>query len=316
MITSERVREEYVVVAGNEGILQPGKSVQAAEMHAHPEVDNASSRKAMFKAAARKGVDVFAITSHNQLPSARTLKIARKVRDKLDLPLDFITASETTAMPIRHNDDEKDHEGRHVLVYDQKEPIRPYTSWKELAITALKQKAKLYPAHLTYGKISYGRNDMEAMVDMGFPPDGIEILNGAEKLIEMSKPRIDRFMASRFPEAVKRWAHSQVPELGSNKLAQEIAEDFGDVIKGKSGGSDAHDKHQIGNVLTLFPANMELFDAMRTGKVLIVQLKEPAPVSVVNLAIEHVKGRRLKKEIEREIAQYGHYGEDEEEFAA
>lgn len=304
------------MVAGNETILQPGKSVMAAEMHAHPEVDNASSRKAMFTAAAKIGIDVFALTSHNQLPAARTLKIARKVRDKFDLPLDFITASETTAWPMRHNDDEKDHEGRHVLVYNQTDPIRPHMSWKELAKSARKQKALLYPAHLTYGKISYGRNDIEAMIESGDPPDGLEILNGAEKLIEMSRLRIDRFMASRFPDSLKRWAYSQVPEIGSNKRAQKIAKEFGDVIKGKSGGSDAHDKHQVGNVLTLFPANMELFDAMRTGEILIVQLKTPAPVSVVNLAIEHVRGRKLKKEIEREIAKHGHYGEVEGDLAA
>ena len=273
--------------------------MRAADLHTHTKLDNVSTQRGMLRTAAQRGIDIVAVTNHDHLTPASALKVAKRIRDKLHLPLDLIVASETTVKPVH---DDENRKGKHVLVFNQKKPLEPLMSWYDLAASAWRQGALVFAAHPEFGGISLRRNEIEIITEKGYPPDGIEIQNGAEALIAGSQPRIERFMASRLPERIKRWAHGQVPELGSNIKAQAIAKDFEDIIKGKSGGSDAHDKDHVGDVLVLFPENRELFDAMREGETLIVQLREPKPASAIKVGIEHVRGRKLDKPPKRTTA--------------
>ncbi|HSW47636.1 MAG TPA: hypothetical protein VLG67_01005 [Candidatus Saccharimonadales bacterium] len=290
MISTDRIRRDYVKVAGNEGILKSGGRVKAADLHTHTKIDAISRQKNMLEAAALKGVDLVAVTNHDQMTRKSAFRTARKIRDNWDIGLEIIPASEATIRPVR---DPNNRNGKHVLVLGQTEPLDPFISWYDLAASAWRQKAKVIVAHPDLGDISLIRDEIEIITEKGYAPNGIEIQNGSEALIRGSQPTIDKVMASRLPEWMKQRFYDGIPQLGSNKTALNIANEFQDVIPGRTAGSDAHSKKNIGDVLVLFPENMQLFDAMETGEILIVQLKEPEIPRPIEVIIQERRGGKI-----------------------
>ncbi|HVF69281.1 MAG TPA: PHP-associated domain-containing protein [Xanthomonadales bacterium] len=284
MITTEAFNGRYEVVFGNASILKKS-NVQLADLHVHKGRDTLSTARGMMLSAVEKGIDVIALATHDRAPhlSRRNQRLAD------DLPLEVIQASEMTVMPLR---DEKNHKGKHVLVFEQKGAFEPCDTWGSTYRRAESQEALLFVAHPELHDISFNDAEIEIMIKMGMPPHGIEGLNGGGVIIDNDK-RIEWVMASRLPQRVK----DMFPPPGSNTRALEIYNTY--EIPGLSAGSDAHKKDKVGLAVAVYPEGMTVFDAMREGEILLAREKDIKQPSIPEVAAIYVRGMHLDKPSKR-----------------
>ncbi len=294
MIKVEALRNNFNPITSGTFIerLPPQSLVQVADLHVHSRIDSWATPQSILTVAANRGIDVVALTEHDYwTPQSqkKAVGIAKRIRDKYGLELDIIAGSEATVMPVR---DPSNTKGKHVLVFNQKKHIDAFMTWENLHNAAQDQEALLYVAHPTLEGISFKSDEVKQMIDEGRPPHGLEVQNGSATLFDRHENLIERFHKSRFiPDAIKE----HVPHPGSNKRALEMHDAYKEFVPGLTGGSDAHEAWRVGEVLTVFPQGMTLFDAMQEGKIHIAQKKKISPVKLIPMLHNVYHGRNIHK---------------------
>ena len=185
-----------------------------ADLQVHSEEsDGMDDALTLLDAAQRRGLDMIAITDHDQ---TRGALIAREAAARANHPVEVIVGSEVTS-----------RQG-HILALWIEEPIPFFRSaaatveaiWKQDGIAVIAHPAALFPPALRVGEIDRLVRDLapERQGD-GAPILGIEIANP----IPFAQRRRDGVI-----EANRRWS---LPTTG---------------------GSDAHFHEQVGSALTTF----------------------------------------------------------------
>jgi hypothetical protein len=287
----ETLRERYfpVLKDGFTRSLPDDAIVQIADLHTHPHVDSRVGVKRLLTAAAEKEVDWLAITDHNEGGDEQSVRKIKRLRDTLGIPINIISASETTALPVA---DLENRKGKHVLVFDQKEHIEPFQSWERLYQEAERQEALLFPAHIEMGQgrgnRSYTRDEIRRMVDNGLPPDGIEGYNGSGALLDRFEWALHPLQTSRF---IPRQIRELVPPPGSNQLTIDFYEEYKEVIPGISVGSDDHEGTRVAETVLVLAEGADIYQSMRAGAVDIYEMKQLAPLQpfrmIDSLLLEH-----------------------------
>ncbi len=197
----------------------PDPPIGRADLQVHTEEsDGMDDALTILDAAQRRGLDMIAVTDHDQ---TRGALIAREVAARADHPIEVIVGSEVTS-----------RQG-HILALWIEEPIPFFRSaaasveaiWKQGGIAVIAHPAALFPPALRIGEIDRLVRDLapERRGD-GAPTLGIEIANP----IPFARRRRDGVI-----EANRRW---NLPATG---------------------GSDAHFHEQVGSALTTFEGSSQ-----------------------------------------------------------
>ena len=190
------------------------RSIGRADLQVHTEEsDGMDNALTILDAAHRRGVDVIAITDHDQTRGAH---LAREAADRANHPVDVIVGSEVTS---RHG---------HILALWIEEPVPFFRSaaatveaiWNQGGVAIISHPCAVMPIALSIGDIDRLVRDLTPERSGDRPPIlGIETANPIPSA---------RWRRGRVIEANQRWG-----------LAA-------------TGGSDAHFHEQVGSSLTMF----------------------------------------------------------------
>lgn len=185
-----------------------------ADLQIHTEEsDGMDDALTILDAAHRRGVDIIAITDHDQTRGAH---IAREAAARANHPVEVIVGSEVTS---RHG---------HILALWIEEPVPFFRSaaatveaiWKQGGIAVIAHPAAVFPLSLNLGDIDRLVRDLSPERSGDTPPIlGIETAN---------------------PIPSARWRRNAV--IRSNQQWQLVT----------TGGSDAHFHEQVGSAVTTF----------------------------------------------------------------
>ncbi len=193
---------------------EPNQPPGRADLQIHTEEsDGMDDALTILDAAHRRGVDVIAITDHDQTRGAH---IAREAAARANHPVEVIVGSEVTS---RHG---------HILALWIEEPIPFFRSaaatveaiWKQGGIAVIAHPAAVFPLALSIGDIDRLVRDLSPERSGDTPPIlGIETAN---------------------PIPSARWRRNSV--IQSNQRWRLVT----------TGGSDAHFHEQVGSAVTTF----------------------------------------------------------------
>ncbi len=260
MITAENLLANYKVVHGDPANVHGLMTAVDLHRHSGGGGDTTATRWQVFSTLARQGVDV-AITNHNQLGHAaasRSRDLLHRVTGKF---VDIYDGVELTA---------KSHlSGRdvHVLVYKAPKPrkLKAFAPLPQLLAQIADQGGFAFLAHPELGEnMSVTQAEVEDLAERGLP-FGIEAHNGGAAQIEAWLPMVD----ARTNNPLFSFIRKRLPQSGSNGRAKEMAVTYEVPV---SGGTDLHGGGKS-FVLTCAPAGIPLFEAITTGRSVIVESK-------------------------------------------
>lgn len=273
MVAAVELLKEYRLVHGDPKNLT-GK-VGLFDSHVHTEGDITSPTPGIIKAAFRRGLDAIAVTNHDTDGYDR----ASRIRDRLSSrrsggsPLEIIRGSEITV-----------EGGGHVLAFGFRRRLKSGQPVERLLDEADKQGANISYAHPELAGMSLDEPRISALVAGDNPLVSLEVHNGGAALIQSTKDwPLPHFIRDRIPRA------------GSNDRAKVIFDQFKDVLYGATGGSDAHNARHVGDVITCYPADMDVFDAIRTGRSFVMERIKQPRVTATNLVVGTVRGKLLER---------------------
>lgn len=278
MIQAAELKKNYRLVHGNPADVTGIMGI--ADLHVHESGDATDTSRRIIASAVRQGIDLIAVTNHD---SADGYERASRIRDRLtrkkpvDHQLTIVRAAEVTAA-----------DKRHVLVYNLKQHIPVGLRLEHLLEEVDKQGATVSMAHPELGNFSTTEKDIEVLLKGDNPPFALEVHNGGAA-------QIDRYKNSWLPRFIRR----RIPEANSNIRAKTIFEAFMSKLQGATGGSDAHNARHVGDVVTCYPAEMDIFDAIRDGRSVVMERKKLPRATATNLAVGTLRGMMLESKRRR-----------------
>jgi histidinol phosphatase-like PHP family hydrolase len=278
MIAASELQESYRLVHGDPVNLQGRMTV--ADLHLHTAGDTTSPVLGIIRAAIGRGLDVIAVTNHD---SADGYEVASRIRDRLgrrrksDHHLTIVRAAEITAA-----------NNQHVLLFNLKRLPSVGLSLPRLLEEADRQGAFASMAHPELGDFSPTETDIEALLDGTNPLFSLEVHNGGAASIDKHTPLVDKY--PRAFAVIKR----RLPETGSNSRAKTIYENLKNGLQGATGGSDAHNARHVGDVVTCGPEGMDIFDAIRQGKSVVMEKRKLPRATATNILIGTVRSTILE----------------------
>ena len=276
MIEAVELQKKYRLVHGEPSNISG--QMKMADLHVHEGGDTTDTPWRIVRAAVRRGLDLIAVTNHD---NAFGYERASRMRDRIEKKregnhhLTIIRAAEVTA-----------EDNRHVLVYNLKHNVPVGSPLPRLLEEVDKQDATASMAHPELGSFSPTEKDIEELLEGDNPPFALEVHNGGARQIDRYSPTVEKYGCMPVVSFIK----NRLPKTGSNSKAHEVFERFKDSLLGATGGSDAHSARHVGDVITCYPAEMELFDAIEKGKSVVMEHKKPKRATGTNLAIGTLRG--------------------------
>lgn len=275
MIEAEELQREYRPVHGDPKNLKGNMVVGI--LHLHLWGDTTSPAGGILDELIINRADVAGITDHD----VDSYDMASRKRDKLSRRrghhLELVRASEITAAG-----------NRHVLVFGFNRLPVSGQPIERLLEEANKQNAFVSLVHPELGDFSVTEPEIEALVENDAPPFAIEVHSGAVS-------QIDRAELYPLPGFIRR----RIPDAGSNRRSKQLFESFKGKLLGGTGGPDAHNRRHAMDVITCGPEGMDLFDAIKQGKSVIMERKKLPRSTATNLVVGHVRGRLLERKRQR-----------------
>lgn len=273
MIAAAELMLDYRLVHGDPKNIT-GRMARA-DLHLHEAGDTTDTPTRIVRAAIRRGLDLIAVTNHDDPDGYER---ASKIRDRLsmrrgDTPrLTVLRAAEVTAA-----------NNQHVLVYNLKSRISIGLSLPKLLEEVDRQGSIASMAHPELEGISPRKKDIEGLLGADNPTFALEVHNGGAALIDLTRD-------FRLPGFIRR----RIPAAGSNEEAKTIFDTFKDKFLGATGGSDAHNARHVGDVVTCYPSDMDVFDAIRNGKSVVMERRRLPRATATNLVVGTVRGLILE----------------------
>lgn len=254
MISAETIDSAYDVIHGD---YNPDASYRAAVAHCHFTGDTTSSLSRIVHGAVEAGIDLLTVTDHDTTQGQDEV---RGVVSRYDYPIEVFPGIEVSAVGPQRS-------VRHVLVYGVENAPPAGLTPVALNVWAHEQgthvlTAAAHPEMLAFSVREKELADIQASENPAQRFDLGEITNGAVLGIDAWRKKHPLF---------ERVLQNKMPSPTANARMSEIVFGQGDLAP--IGGSDAHERAGVDNVVNLVPEGMRLFDAALAGELVIIQKK-------------------------------------------
>jgi len=283
----ERIREEYQIIhpqyQPDFDPLMPGVEYDAVVTHAHFTKDVTSRLSTMVHAAVEAGIDTIWTSGHD---TPREYDLVSQVVSDRGYHLEVKPAIEISA---RGPHDQL----RHVIAYGVEDAPPPGLTPEGVNEWAHKQgpHVKTGLAHPELLYFSVRRHELAANQELPSEQryDIGEIANGGVVSINAWR--------EKHPVLAKVLA-AKMPSEKANETMSEIV--LAQFELPALGGDDFHHPSEVGNVVNLVPRTMDIFDAAKSGQLLIAVRREPIVPATWRFGVGTFRGAMKDRQIMRQ----------------